>query len=414
MLPHGQFCFLGTITAKGADIYSYDEDDMVEDSNLAVHLAHWGINMLKMEKSDRSMADLEIELNQKYGEASMIEEANSKLQPVYGPGKSLEFAAVDEAVDSLFRVGYTGMRNLGNSCYMNSVMQVLFTLKDFQEKYFDHCDFYFDHAAKNTQQNPAVDFNAQTAKLAFGLLSGRYSRAIPADDDVSLHSPSGIRPQMFRSLIGRNHPDFGTKQQQDAAEFLSYFIEQVHNHCRKDPKPDAFVDPSACFQFELEERIYYPATNQVRYLTRDDCMFRLNVSLEASKNMHEVLQYNKNKQEMEQQGKPVHDLPVVRPIVPLLQSVSQWAEPEEINDYKLKRDGPTITIKKTQRFLTFPDYLFVQLKKYTFNNDWTPRKIDVSMDIPDELDLSSLRATGLQPGETPISDGKILCSSTVV
>jgi ubiquitin carboxyl-terminal hydrolase 5/13 len=79
--------FLGTITAKGADVYSYDEDDMVEDPNLAVHLSHWGINMLKMEKSDRTMADLEIELNQKYGEASMIEEANSKLQPVYGGGK---------------------------------------------------------------------------------------------------------------------------------------------------------------------------------------------------------------------------------------------------------------------------------------------------------------------------------------
>ncbi len=43
--------------------------------------------MMKMEKSDKSMADLEIALNQKYGEASMIEEANSKLQPVYGGGK---------------------------------------------------------------------------------------------------------------------------------------------------------------------------------------------------------------------------------------------------------------------------------------------------------------------------------------
>jgi hypothetical protein len=59
---------------------------MVEDPNLANHLSHWGINMMNMEKSDRSMADLEIDLNQKYGEASMIEEANSKLQPVHGAG----------------------------------------------------------------------------------------------------------------------------------------------------------------------------------------------------------------------------------------------------------------------------------------------------------------------------------------
>ncbi len=81
--------FLGTITAKGGDVYSYDEDDMVEDPDLAKHLSHWGINMMNMEKTDQSMADLEINLNQKYGEASMIEEANSNLKPVHGAGKFL-------------------------------------------------------------------------------------------------------------------------------------------------------------------------------------------------------------------------------------------------------------------------------------------------------------------------------------
>ncbi|UJR35555.1 hypothetical protein I4U23_028308 [Adineta vaga] len=371
---------LGTITAKGADVYSYDEDDMVEDPNLAIHLSHWGINMLKMEKSDRSMADLEIELNQKYGEASMIEEANSKLQPVYGPG-------------------YTGMRNLGNSCYMNSVTQVLFTLKDFQDKYYKHCDFYFDKA-----KDPAHDFNAQTAKLAFGLLSGQYSKQVPENSDSQLHPPSGIRPQMFRSLIGRNHPDFGTKQQQDAAEFLQYYIEQVHNHCLKDPTPDPALDPSTCFQFELEERIYCPETSQVRYLTRPDSMLRLNIPLEASKNMHEVLQYNKSKEDMQKQGQKTNDLPIVRPIIPLTEAISRWAAPEDINDYILPRTGRRTLIRKTQKFQTFPDYLFIQLKKYTFNADWTPKKIDVSMEIPDEIDLNSLRATGFQHGETIMPD----------
>lgn len=32
------------------DVYSYDEDDMVLDPNLAEHLAHFGIDMLKMQK----------------------------------------------------------------------------------------------------------------------------------------------------------------------------------------------------------------------------------------------------------------------------------------------------------------------------------------------------------------------------
>lgn len=41
---------LGTITPAGADVFSYDEDDMVEDPNLPQHLAHWGINIATMSK----------------------------------------------------------------------------------------------------------------------------------------------------------------------------------------------------------------------------------------------------------------------------------------------------------------------------------------------------------------------------
>ena len=42
---------LGTITKDGkADVYSYDEDSMVEDPNLIAHLAHFGINIAQMEK----------------------------------------------------------------------------------------------------------------------------------------------------------------------------------------------------------------------------------------------------------------------------------------------------------------------------------------------------------------------------
>jgi len=32
------------------DVYSYDEDDMVEDPQLAKHLAHFGINITAMQK----------------------------------------------------------------------------------------------------------------------------------------------------------------------------------------------------------------------------------------------------------------------------------------------------------------------------------------------------------------------------
>ena len=35
----------------------------VEDPLLAQHLSHWGINMMSMEKTEKSMAELQIDLN---------------------------------------------------------------------------------------------------------------------------------------------------------------------------------------------------------------------------------------------------------------------------------------------------------------------------------------------------------------
>ena len=61
------------------------------------------------------MTELEIAVNQRVGEWEMIQESGTTLRPLSGPG-------------------LTGMKNLGNSCYLNSVMQVLFTVPDFQSK----------------------------------------------------------------------------------------------------------------------------------------------------------------------------------------------------------------------------------------------------------------------------------------
>ena len=55
-------------------------------------------------------------MNMRIGEWSIIQESGKELVPRYGPG-------------------YTGLRNLGNSCYLNSVMQVMFTLPEFKERY---------------------------------------------------------------------------------------------------------------------------------------------------------------------------------------------------------------------------------------------------------------------------------------
>ena len=78
---------LGTITPAGADVYSYasDEDDMVLDPQLGNHLAHWGINMMKMEKTEKSMTELQIERNINF-EFDTITESGAALIPLSGKG----------------------------------------------------------------------------------------------------------------------------------------------------------------------------------------------------------------------------------------------------------------------------------------------------------------------------------------
>lgn len=91
-----------------------------------------------MEKTEKSMVELELELNQKTNEWAALQESSGSLKPIYGPG-------------------YTGMTNMGNSCYLNSVMQTLFRIPDFIHKYFDGTDAIFASASGD----PAEDFNVQ-------------------------------------------------------------------------------------------------------------------------------------------------------------------------------------------------------------------------------------------------------------
>jgi len=79
--------------------------------------------------------------------------------------------------------------------------------------------------------------------------------------------------------------------------------------------------------------------------------------------------------------------------------LDRWAEDELIENFKSPSDGKLYTAKRRLRFETFPKYLLCQSRRFTIGDNWQPKKLNVSLDFPDTLDLSDMRATGEQAGE---------------
>lgn len=113
-----------------------------------------------------------------------------------------------------------GLRNLGNTCFMNAVLQSLSNIQQFS-CYFKQLPS-LEHKNNNTKKNNHIKRNSDGDDV---LLAEELRKTL-----ISLRqgSKSAISPESLFTVIWKVVPRFRGYQQQDAHEFLRYMLDRLH------------------------------------------------------------------------------------------------------------------------------------------------------------------------------------------
>ena len=137
----------------------------------------------------------------------------------------------------------------------------------------------------------------------------------------------------------------------------------------------------------------------------------LEIPVDAAVNTKEVADYNEREQKRQklkgEDNKEDQDEEKVLPKVPFEACLSKFSAAEVIDGYYSAYLKANSQASKTTRITSFPPYLMVHLRRYYIGEDWTPKKLDVLVEMPDRISLEGLRSAGQQAGEElqPETDG---------
>ncbi|KAL3228947.1 Ubiquitin carboxyl-terminal hydrolase 14 [Nakaseomyces bracarensis] len=326
---------LGSLSSSSFDIYCYSCDDEVKFRDTQVlkdTLFKYGIDIENKVADEKTLVELQVEQNMNW-DFQMVDEKGQEL-------KHLEASS---------NLG-CGLINLGNSCYLNSVIQCLMNggVQDW------NADIMGDKFSKDVMY-PANNLREQLLKIKIAMKEEpeRYQ--------------NGIRPKSFKKCIGQGHEEFSSGRQQDALEFFSFLVEELDKKLF-----DKFeANPNDLIKFMMEDRLQCKRCDGVKYSTQSTETIQL------------PLNDNNDPQSLEERLTAYFS--------------------GEIIEFKCPNCNEMVMASKKPALQTYPDTLVINPIRIRIEN-WAPVKTSNLLEIPglkdpeETLDLGFAKGLGFQEG----------------
>jgi ubiquitin carboxyl-terminal hydrolase 2/21 len=344
------------------------------------------------------------------------------------------------ADDYIPKVGKCGFRNIGNTCYMNSILQLLLHCKplisflikkkilladgitEIQKSEFE---FFLEKAsienvARNERKRLNLDADTEVSisrEDVYNQMVTSITVELAKIVDVLINKgASVITPLSFKQIVDKKASTFRGFSQQDAHEFIIYILDliieetgvesepvinnvpesiskylELVDECKKRMKISESMDEKKNIIDEInaykrEHKTVITKYNGLKYL----------IDLYTKKHnpfifqIQSIIVNNVECTECKNITSTYEHTPILQLYVceTLKESLNQFIKTEVIENYNCSICNKNRTVNKTTSIWRTPSVLFIQLKRFEILSNGRIRKNNTEIDIPLSLDLN--------------------------
>ena len=150
--------------------------------------------------------------NKKEEKKKKIKEKNNNKEKIE-KSKKTQKQKLEKEIPEIYNIGLV---NVGNTCYLNSTLQLLINLPILRDLFLDkRIEFFINRKGK-------LSHNGKLFDIFQSILDYRWTKTKNKQKDII------INPEPLKKISGNIREDFSTNEQQDANEFLNFILDELN------------------------------------------------------------------------------------------------------------------------------------------------------------------------------------------